>query len=160
MMEYFQNCGYKIVWTCKIQQITNNYILYFLPLWGWKMWISSCFLCTFCEMLCGHHCMIHFKEPVGFCFTVFYLSRKAYFLRHSLCIMFVPGVYVIKPEVKLENSLLWELETLHLHPEAVLQENLAPEKLRIPKLWQPCCKLGPWCHIRSSGFLITPFVFH
>ena len=78
--------------------------------------------------------MIPFKEPFGFCFTVFYLCCKANFLCHSLCIMFVPGAHVIKPEVKLENSLLRELETLHLHPEAVLQENLAPEKLRIPKL--------------------------
>lgn len=58
-------------------------------------------------MLCGHHCMIHFKEPLGFCFTVFYLSCKANFLCHSLCIMFVPGAYAIQPEVKLENSLLW-----------------------------------------------------
>lgn len=76
------------------------------------------------------------REPFGQCFIILSLSCKANFLQHSLfCalnVCYLPrgkaGKFV---GLRVGISLLF-------HLEAVLQENLTPEKIRLLKLWLPC----------------------
>lgn len=96
------------------------------------------------------------REPFELCLLcMLSLSGKANSLQRSFVLCFMPCVCIVQPEVKLGKALLWWLETLHFHSEALLQESLAPEKIRLlPKLWLCCLWAGP---LVSHGGLWFPY---
>lgn len=97
--------------------------------------VPSCVLSVKCSVATIVHDPL--RELFGLGFTMLSLGCKGSFLQHSLCIMFCALSMCNPAGGKAEELIALTVGNPLCYPMAVLQENLAPEKVRLPKSWLP-----------------------
>lgn len=80
------------------------------------------------------------------------LGCKTIFSLHSLCIMFCALSVCNSARGKAEEFITLRVGNPPVSSQGSLQEILAPEKVRLPKLWLPCLWVGSLVSHRELWF--------